>query len=637
MEWSIGFEVVGLVISIILLFNLKSNRMLPMKSGNLFTNLIFISLLIILGNLAATGMDTYSTGSYTGLQIFLNTFYFAAVFLFFFSMHLFCGAIACEKSGRYFHTRIYSMILYLVMDALLVVNLFTGIIFRITPEGYERGSLYYYLLFPYMAIEMGIGVARIFLARKNMARRIRYSIYISTAIILFVSVYQIYLEPGRLMLSGGIALGLIIVYLAFIDSENDNEIKTGTYNTKGFRRYMTERILSGNPFRVYFLQIEGYDTFLSVFGRMKTDRMLWPIGRELIRKYRATFYLHSGLYAVVETNERRYDQLQRDIDIVIGKERYIDGERADMAFRTLVVTDSCGFADAQEMYTVVCDAIRARNYDKKPYEIVSAEDVTESEQKKRLGQAIYRDLKNDGVRVYYQPIYDNNCDQIHSAEALARIYDKELGLIFPDNFIPLFEQDGAILRFGKIIFENVCRFIRDNDMEELGLEYIEVNLSPIQCMQPSLPEDLIQIADRYGVDMKYINFEITETANLSADRLMHLMSTLIDRGASFSVDDFGTGYSNIIRVSNLPFRIIKIDKSILWDYFKTKDEMVPRIYEMMRIKGFTMVTEGVETEDMHYWLKNEAKCQYEQGYLYSKPIDEKSFIEYLRQHKKALA
>lgn len=75
------------------------------------------------------------------------------------------------------------------------------------------------------------------------------------------------------------------------------------------------------------------------------------------------------------------------------------------------------------------------------------------------------------------------------------MYDREHGIIYPDDFIPVFEQDSTILKFGRIMFENVCRFIRDNDMNALGLDYIEVNLSPIQCMHPSLPDELITIED----------------------------------------------------------------------------------------------------------------------------------------------
>ncbi len=337
---------------------------------------------------------------------------------------------------------------------------------------------------------------------------------------------------------------------------------------------------------------------------------------------------------MVETDERKFDECIQNINTVIDGLGNYNREQIDISFRILTVSDDCGIEYSGEMLTVVNDVMDARDYDRKMFENISTDDVKASKKRQKLRRAIYRSLKTGGVKVYYQPIYDNHSEQIRSAEALARIYDKEMGIIYPDSFIPLFEQDGKILKLGKIVFENVCRFIRDNDMEALGLDYIEVNLSPVQCMQPSLPEELIEIADRYRVDLSYINFEITETANLTTERLLKLMTMLIEKGASFSVDDFGTGYSNIIRVSNLPFRIIKMDKSILWDYFKNKDEMVPRIYEIMRKRGFAMVTEGVETDEMHNWLKTEAKCQYEQGYLYSKPIDEKDFVEYLKQYRK---
>lgn len=638
MHWSVEYEIVALIVSVLLLANLRSLRILPMKSGRLFVNGIFEQLAVIIFDVIATGMDVYLSGRYIGLQIFFNTAYFLVLAMFFETMHMMLCALSYEKRGLYYQFRAADHIIFAAMILIVVSNLFDGILFTVTSSGYQRGWGYYYIVFPFIALEMLAGIAHVIYSRKCIARRIIYSIYIAIACVVFAVVYQIYIDPGRLLINGGTSIGLVIIYLAMLDSDADNETKTGTYNSTGFRRYMTERLLSSRSFRVYFLQIEGYNSVLAVFGRIKTDRLLWTVGRELIKRYRTTFYLHAGLFAVVETNEKKYDQLEKYISGVVNKTRYIDGERAEISFRTETVTDQCSFTDASEMLAVVSDSIRKQNYDKKPFEVVSKEDVKESEQKKKLNQALYRALQNNGVRVYYQPIFDNVSDKVHSAEALARIYDDEMGLIFPDNFIPLFEKDGTILKFGKLIFENVCRFIRDNDMEALGLEYIEVNLSPIQCMQPSLPDELIAIADDYGVDMKYLNFEITETASLSADLLLHLMTTLIDKGASFSVDDFGTGYSNIIRVSNLPFRIIKIDKSILWDYFKTKDEMVPRIYDMMHCKGFAMVTEGVETEDMHKWLKTEARCQYEQGYLYSKPIDEESFIRYLeRVNNKELA
>ncbi len=627
-------ELAGLLLSIILLFNLKSVRILPMKSGKTFEILIYISIFVILSDFSLALLDHYARGRYNSTVVFLDTMFYIAVGFYFFFARIFCSSLAYEKMGKYFRPGIITYIPMLVYLSLVVLNLFTGIIFKVTQYGYQRSGYYDYIVFPYFAFEIILGTYKVYWSRKMMPRRLSYSIYASSFLTLFALFYQIYIDSRTFLISGGIAFALMVVYVAYIESDNDNEIKTGSYNAHGFKRYMTEQIQRGCHYREYFIQVEGYNALLSMLSREKIDNILGLIGRQLEKRNMNSFYLHSGLFAVVETDERKFDECIKNINTVIDGLGNYNREQIDISFRILTVSDDCGIEYSGEMLTVVNDVMDARDYDRKMFENISTDDVKASKKRQKLRRAIYRSLKTGGVKVYYQPIYDNHSEQIRSAEALARIYDKEMGIIYPDSFIPLFEQDGKILKLGKIVFENVCRFIRDNDMEALGLDYIEVNLSPVQCMQPSLPEELIEIADRYRVDLSYINFEITETANLTTERLLKLMTMLIEKGASFSVDDFGTGYSNIIRVSNLPFRIIKMDKSILWDYFKNKDEMVPRIYEIMRKRGFAMVTEGVETDEMHNWLKTEAKCQYEQGYLYSKPIDEKDFVEYLKQYRK---
>lgn len=631
MHWSMEFEVVSLLISVLLLANMRSIKFLPLRSALLFINTVIIEVLLIIVDLGASWMDDVLKGRFIGLQIFTNTAYFALMFLLAISIHIFMNTIACEKSGRYYHHKPYDFILYAATDVFLFINLFNGMIFTVGTDGYQRGFLYYYIVYPYLLAEMAIGSISIIRARKQIARRIRYSIYLTLIFMAFTEAYQVYIEPGRLMMNLGVSVSLVIIYMAFMNTENDIEHKTSTFNTIGFRRYMTECLSGHKKFKAFFIQITSYSSLISMYGRDNTDRILRHIGSSLTRIQPFTFYLHSGLYAVVATNERDFATTESRISDVLSEKIFIEYEPIDISYRILAADTSCHFDNPGEMLSVATVTIRKTVYEKSPFELISAEDISDSEKKAKLYKAIYHAVDHGGVRVYYQPIYDNTCDRISSAEALSRIYDDELGLIYPDSFIPLFEQDGTILKFGRIMYENVCRFIRDNDMEALGLHYIEVNLSPIQCMQSSLPEDLITIADDYGVYMKYLNFEITETAALSNDMLLHLMMPLIDRGATFSVDDFGTGYSNLIRISTMPFRIIKIDKSILWDYFKNRDDMVPRIYDMMHHKGFDLVTEGVETMDMHIWLKNEARCKYEQGYLYSKPIDEQSFIAYLRE------
>ena len=201
-------------------------------------------------------------------------------------------------------------------------------------------------------------------------------------------------------------------------------------------------------------------------------------------------------------------------------------------------------------------------------------------------------------------------------------------------FIPAAEKSGAIYKIGEFVFEEVCKFISSEEFEHLGLDYIEVNMSVAQCMQSNLASQILTTIKKYNIDPKKLNLEITETAaSYSQKTLMDNLITLHDAGIAFSLDDFGTGYSNMRRIVSMPFRIIKIDKSL------TEVEDNPKLMVVLKntinmIKGMNMeiVVEGVETEKLVQLFK-ELECEYIQGYYYSKPIPKDEFIEYCMQKR----
>ena len=232
------------------------------------------------------------------------------------------------------------------------------------------------------------------------------------------------------------------------------------------------------------------------------------------------------------------------------------------------------------------------------------------------------------VEVYYQPIYDAAEQKVVFAEALARLPDGKGGIVYPDIFIPIAEKEGLILQLGMQVFEKVCFFISTHDMQALGLKSISVNLSPIQCRHKSIAEDLLETASRYGVDLHSVNFEITESSMMDIDSLREVMQRLIEAGASFSLDDYGTGFSNLINVLSLPFRIVKIDKSIVWAYFQGDEQVLPEIVRMFLTKRLQILVEGVETPLMAEGLAD-MQCRYEQGYYFSRPVPEKRFLDYM--------
>lgn len=240
-------------------------------------------------------------------------------------------------------------------------------------------------------------------------------------------------------------------------------------------------------------------------------------------------------------------------------------------------------------------------------------------------------LSGNRFEVYYQPIYSVEEKKFHSAEALIRLKDEKYGFISPEIFIPVAEKSGAIHKIGDFVLEQVCAFIASDEYKKLGLSYIEVNLSVVQCMQPKLANHIMDILTRYGVRPEQLNLEITETAaSISQQALEDNIEDLTNMGMKFSLDDFGTGYSNMQRIVKLPFNIIKLDRTFTELYDNPKLGIVlMNTINMIKAMEMKIVVEGVETAEM-LKLFSDLECEYIQGYYFSKPIPRSEFVKFIQ-------
>ena len=255
-----------------------------------------------------------------------------------------------------------------------------------------------------------------------------------------------------------------------------------------------------------------------------------------------------------------------------------------------------------------------------------------------IERLIDKALKNKSFEVYYQPIWNSNAGRFTSAEALCRLIDSEYGIIPPDEFIPVAERNGSILDIGLFVFEEVCRSYQEERLSSLDIEYVEVNLSVVQCLSKNLMRSFDEILNKYQLSAEKINLEITESATTENQKVMYdTIEVLNNSKFSFSLDDYGTGYSNISYMYEMPFSIIKIDKSILW---KAKDprtgesEKNGYIYlentiHMLKEMGYSVLVEGVETVEQKMLLE-ELGCDYLQGYYFSKPVQKQVFTDFIK-------
>lgn len=237
-------------------------------------------------------------------------------------------------------------------------------------------------------------------------------------------------------------------------------------------------------------------------------------------------------------------------------------------------------------------------------------------------------IKNRSLRVYYQPIYDTNMNCILTAEALVRLDDPVLGLVTPDKFIPLAEKNGLIKEIGDFVFEEVCSFLDRHRGNQYAFTKVEVNLSVLQCADEELPDRWDMIMKKYNVTSQQFCLEITESAMLStSSNIGKVIRTLRERGFSFALDDYGTGFANDSIITEFPFDLIKIDKSIVWgaDNNEKGDKVLHHIISMIHDLDMKIVAEGVETEEQRKKLEN-AKVEYLQGFLFSKPVPEMEAI-----------
>jgi EAL domain-containing protein (putative c-di-GMP-specific phosphodiesterase class I) len=252
-------------------------------------------------------------------------------------------------------------------------------------------------------------------------------------------------------------------------------------------------------------------------------------------------------------------------------------------------------------------------------------------EEKRMEHLIQDAIEYDRIEVYYQPIYSMEKGSFTSAEALIRLRDEEGNIIPPGAFIDIAERNGSILKLGEMVFERVCMLLQSCQPMQYGIQYIEVNLSVVQCAYEHLAENFIHIMKKYRIDPSWINLEITESASIAAkNTLIGNMRQLMDYGVSFSLDDFGTGQSNLNYIVDMPVKIVKFDRGMTLSYFENGKAKYVMDAAMHMIHGLKLkiVSEGIETKEQFDTMCS-LGINYIQGYYFSRPLPASDFIDFI--------
>lgn len=488
----------------------------------------------------------------------------------------------------------------------------------------------YYLLF---------GIIYAFKNRKMLSTQVVISISSFIGMTFIAVIIQIF-NPTLLVECFGSALCILLIMFTLQNQDDMIDSVTKMLNRSTFVNNCTIKFLSETSFTILLIRIPDFTLLMKTFGARFSNSLLKSFSEYLYRFVNLGngYYLEDECFALIFSKDSAdAGKAYRDIHSKLLDNWQI-GDVDTLITACFLRIDCPG--DAKDTETLMDYIEQFKQINNPQDRLLHTNDINLYDKKRRIDveHAIDKAIENRGFKVYYQPIYSCDRSRIVSCEALLRLIDDELGFIPPDEFIPIAEQNGKILRIGKFVFEEACRFIKKGAATALGIEYIQVNLSVVQCMQCDLVEQLMNIMDKYKVDPSAICLEITETAAAYTPHIMERnIRTLSDIGIRFALDDYGSGYSNMTYLLSLPFRFIKLEKDIVWAGFKSEKAKVAIESTVAMIKKLNMqiVAEGIEEQ---YQLDSltEMGCDFIQGYYFSKPVPENEFLDVLKKHNDSL-
>ncbi len=425
-------------------------------------------------------------------------------------------------------------------------------------------------------------------------------------------------------------LGVVILYIKLENPEMNIDKSTGLFNQNALIQYMKQLYSKKQDISVVYVAFGELGKYtIAGHSSVSVDRQIVSFFEELSD---AVVFKNVQDEIAVIYHDRA--AAKKGLDVIQKRFEYGWGRDGDVVLKPvyIYIEDARIISSFEEFSRLIQYSVQnCLGIKKDNLIVVDSKVIDDIHHEIDVEKLLTDAIEKDWIEMFYQPIYATKSKCFTSAEALMRIRNQEGKIIPPGEIIDIAERNGMILKVGEIVFEKVCRFIKDKQPEKYGIKYIEVNLSVVQCSNEQLADSYLQIMKKYGVDPKMINLEITESASIAGKKiLLENMRTLMDYGVRFSLDDFGTGQSNLNYIVDMPVDIVKFDRNMSNGYFENGKIRYVMNAAMHMIHGMQLdiVSEGIETQEQCKMMED-LGISYIQGYYFSKPLPADEFLEFL--------
>lgn len=632
--WDLSYAVPSLMIMVVLIGHYISLPRLPLKK-----NRIFIYLTVVIGStMAFDVLSSWADMNHEDFSIellyILNSLYFIFFLIGALSYHIFTANVLKVDLSRN-HKRRYLVELPLNIGIFLVLSTpWTKWFYYIDEYEYHKAPLYYslyviwgtYILFSFAIIIKRKGI---------FIRRREWQILVGCNTVLIVGLILRYTLPTYMLENLFTLTAYIVLYLGFENPDLYLIERTFIFNTIALRDYTFE-LNQRKSIDALVFGIKNFTDKQVLYGLQQTNQGLYLIQNYLKKEFPGylIFYNDAGCFIMFSKEktvdwgevyakllyrfQQSWSSQNTEIYWDIGG-THINFSDKKIPFDTLLRSFNQAFLNVNKSFDT--ELLTIDNSDLAFF-------VEETDIKRSLDFAI----DNNTVEVFFQPIVDSQTGKYVGAEALSRVKTLDGKIISPGTFIPIAEKNGRINQLGKQMFKKCCDLVSSSSFKELGLSFININLSPIQFLRNDLEQSLSSFIHESGIGSDFIHLEITEEAMIDDYQMQRQISSLTELGFRFVLDDYGVGYSNIVRIRNAPFINIKLDMSLVWDYCKNPGAILPSEIEAFKKCGFEITAEGIETAQMAKTMRD-IGCTYLQGYYYSKPVPFEEFIEKCKEQK----
>ncbi|WP_095159863.1 bifunctional diguanylate cyclase/phosphodiesterase [Pseudomonas sp. Irchel 3E13] len=414
---------------------------------------------------------------------------------------------------------------------------------------------------------------------------------------------------------------------------------TGIANRQGFQTLLAARLAEneGRGVALGHLDLDNFRHANDALGHQGGDRLILQVVGRLKSQLEAgdrLARLGSDEFALLIDTRRepqRAEWMAERIVEALAEPYWIDGE-------SLLVGCSLGVAHARAlagadplMWHAHIAMQQAKSTHGCTFHIFDERINQNARSMADLESELRRALRRDELELHYQPRLDLSEGRIVGLEALVRWRHAERGLLPPSEFVPLAEQSGLIVPLGYWVISRALRDVQVLRERGLAPLHMAVNLSFRQFQDSQLLATLSRLIVQHGVDARWLEFELTETAVMRRNDLVkQTMDALGRLGVRFSLDDFGTGFSSFVHLNSLPIALLKVDRSFVAG-MEQREENRKLVHAMINLAHnlhLEVVAEGVETVEQLELLRSFG-CDQVQGYLISKPLAIEPLVEFL--------